>query len=157
MPAKNSPFHPGTKTLLQRYIIVEAETGQEKMWLQAMKDACYNDNLRRSGTISWAAYCAHKQPVQNVKVTRTASPLPLLSLLSGNDTSCYGSCEAIVNKLNPGQVLVITFDQPLYAFIDMSLLLHQRIGVISFVLIHTRDITYHRRNIMGFAIQMEAT
>lgn len=46
------------------------------MWLQVVRDACDNDDVQRLGNISWAAYHAHKQLVQNVIVTPTAL-LPL--------------------------------------------------------------------------------
>lgn len=67
--------------------------------------------------ISWAAYHASQQPVQCHPPTITAM-LPLFPDDSKSVAMIRHSMNMIkqaVHELNPGQVPVITLDQPLYA------------------------------------------
>ena len=115
-PSKKPPIPSGTQNLLQR-TVAEAEMGQEKMWLQVVRDACDNDDVQCSGNISWSAYHAHKQLVRNVIVTPTAL-LPLFHDQAHSVAMIRHAMDVVkaaVNKLNPGQVPVVTLDQPLFA------------------------------------------
>ena len=115
-PNKKPPVPSGTQNLLQR-TLAEAEMDQEKMWLQVVRDVCDNDDVQRLGNISWAAYHADKQLLQNVTITPTAL-LPLFPDQAHSIAMIRHDMDVVksaVNKLKPGQIPVVTLDQPLIA------------------------------------------
>ena len=76
-------------------------------------------DTQRPGNISWAAYHADKQTTQDTSITVT--PTALLPLFHDQAHSvamirhAMDVVKAATNELNPGQIPVITLDQPLYA------------------------------------------
>ena len=117
-PAKKKPVPAGTQASLQRNP-AQAELDKEKKWLQAVKDACDSGDTQNPGNISWAAHHAESQAAQHTNITVT--PTALLPLFHDQAHSvamirhAMDVVKAAVNELNPGQIPVITLDQPLYA------------------------------------------
>lgn len=77
----------------------------------------YLQEIEGDSNISWAAYHANKQVVQDRPPTVTAM-LPLFNEDSKSMAMIRHSMDVVklaVQELNPGQVPVITLDQPLYA------------------------------------------
>lgn len=77
----------------------------------------YLEDVHMDSNISWAAYHANQQPVQDCLPTITAM-LPLFPDDSKSVAMIRHSMDMIkkaVQELNPTQVPVITLDQPLYA------------------------------------------
>ncbi len=113
-PNNNPPIPGGAESFLQKGI-TETDLSQENMWLQVVRDACDSDDVL-AGNYSWAAYHAHKQ-VTTIAITPTA----LLPLFHDQAHSvamirhAMNVVKAAINKLNPGQVPVVTLDQPLFA------------------------------------------
>lgn len=114
-PNKNPPVPAGTQKLLQR-TPAETEMGQEKMWLQVVKDAC-DDDVQRPRNTSWAAYNAHNQPAQNITVTPTAcfhSSTPKLTWWQ-RYVMPWMLWRQQSTSWTLDKVPVVMFDQPLYA------------------------------------------
>ena len=99
-------FHP---------IISELGKEEEKDWLQNVKELLWRKERNHHGTVSWAAYRA-------LQATPTLHRPAIISLLpmfeerkrpfAGDDQTFHGCA---VHHVNPAQILVIAFDQPLFA------------------------------------------
>ena len=75
------------------------------------------DDMPEDTYISWSAYHASKQPESNVPAAITAL-LPLFHEQSKSVAMMRHSLNIVkqtVQFLNPGQIPVVTIDQPLYA------------------------------------------
>lgn len=78
----------------------------------------YLQIIDRDTNLSWAAYHASQQEVQDCPLTTVTAMLPLFRDDSKSVGMIRHSMDVIkrtVQKLNPAQVPVITLDQPLYA------------------------------------------
>ena len=89
---------------------------QEYGWLDTVKDSIDN-NIVEPKNVTWAGYHAEK-------TIRKVQPLPIFAMLplfrhSANTAAMIrhslSVAAAAIKKLNPQQVPVVTFDQPLYA------------------------------------------
>ena len=81
----------------------------------------YLEVVHADSNISWAAYHASQQPVQDCPPTITAM-LPLFPYDSKSVAMIRHSMDMIkkaVHELNPTQIPVITLDQPLYSIAKM--------------------------------------
>ena len=84
-----------------------------------MKDACDSGDTQNPGNISWAAHHAENQSAKDTSITVT--PTALLPLFRDQAHSvamirhAMDVVKAAINELNPGQIPVVTLDQPLYA------------------------------------------
>ena len=90
---------------------------KETSWLETMAIKIKKDKIEKSDCVSWAAYHASQQPPLNRLLTNIAL-LPLFHENANYVAMILHSMNMVkktVNQLNPGQVPVLTMDQPLYA------------------------------------------
>jgi hypothetical protein len=90
---------------------------EEYRWLDQMKTLLTNDTLNENDTVSWAAYHASLQPPISENSVALTSLLPLFYDQAKSVAMIRHSMDVVkqaVDILNPGQVPIITVDQPLY-------------------------------------------
>ena len=92
-------------------------TKEENRWIEHAIQLMQKDELQKSDSISWAAYFASRQP-------ETTDPAALISLLPlfNEKAATFAMIKhgmdiqrQITAHLNPGQIPVTAFDQPLFA------------------------------------------
>ena len=92
---------------------------KEVMWLEHVKTVLSNDCLQEDETVSWSAYHANQQSsLISEEAVAITSLLPLFYDQAKSLAMIKHSMDVVkqaVDILNPGQVPVITMDQPLYA------------------------------------------
>ena len=102
-------FHP---------IISELGKEEEKDWLQNAKELLWREEHNHHGTMSWAAYCSLQATPTLYWPAIIAALLPMfvenahLLAMIKHSTDVI---RAAVHHVNPAQIPVIAFDQPLFA------------------------------------------
>ena len=114
LPAADPMLPPVPVTFTQQ---LQKVTHAEHMWLATVDKTLSDSDDGDPGNLSWAAFHAEHD-------TREKQPLPVSALMplfrySANNVAMVRHCFAVVKhvlmKLNPGQIPVLTFDQPLFA------------------------------------------
>ena len=92
---------------------------EELNWLENVNNTTKNQaNLKENETVSWTAYHSTTDQQQNNSPSAISVLLPLFPDQAKSEAMIRHTMDVIkacVNHLNPGQVPVITMDQPLYA------------------------------------------
>ncbi len=86
-------------------------------WLEWVRAVISSEETIEYKNISWAAYHASRQEISSI-VPAVSALLPLFPDDSKSAAMIRHSMTVVkkaVNKLNPGQIPVVTLDQPLYA------------------------------------------
>ena len=80
-------------------------------------NALKKENLTKDEWASWSAYHASIQTTKDptCRYQCTVTFVSGKCKFSGNDTTFYGQCKDINEYLNPGQILILAADQPLFA------------------------------------------
>ena len=94
---------------------------QEKCWVEHALKELNKDNLTSKDAIAWAAYHSSEQPIEKDPPAISAL-LPLFYEKAATPVMIKHGMNALKQAttfLNPGQVPVIAFDQPLFALAKM--------------------------------------
>ena len=121
-PVSNSAMMKAEIPLLEGELrddksVLYEELQMESQWLADTAAACsaaYHPTTKDSG-ISWAAFHANRQ--EGIPETMKTAILPLFTESSNSPAMikhAMSITNAVVKHLNPGQIPVITLDQPLY-------------------------------------------
>ena len=101
-------FHP---------IMSELGKEEDKDWLQNVKELLWREEHNHRGTVSWAAYRA-LQTTPTLHQPAIIAPLPMFVENAHSLAMIKHSMDvirAVVHHVNPAQIPVIAFDQPLFA------------------------------------------
>ncbi|KAK3747349.1 hypothetical protein QZH41_019686, partial [Actinostola sp. cb2023] len=91
---------------------------KEYRWLEEVREIMFHDTFEGDEALSWAAYHASCQPSDKDSRQSITSLLPLFYDEAKSVAMIRHSMDVVkkaLEILNPGQVPVVTFDQPLYA------------------------------------------
>ena len=121
MPVKHNDYYHTNETttmLINEYSITLC-TCLFHRWLEQMKTVLATDTLHGNETISWAAYHASLQPPNAIPESSVtlSSLLPLFYDQAKSVAMIRHSMDVVrqaLEILNPGQIPIITLDQPLY-------------------------------------------
>ena len=89
----------------------------EYEWLSTIAELLQKENLDPTDFVSWAAYHANRQP-DNIRYISPIAVMPLFTESSNTGAMIMHAMKLVAlaaQYLHPGQVPVITMDQPLYA------------------------------------------
>ena len=110
VPPLSGPARPNTPSL-------DTHLSEEYQWLKQVKALMQQHSIEQGDDMSWAAFYATKQQ-SFIDDTTTIALMPLF--LENAHTAAMmhhamSYIKKVIDHLNPGQVLVMAVDQPLYA------------------------------------------
>ena len=114
----NAPLQPSITSVFKR-----AE-GKEQMWLNAT-EFIFKDGVELAAPVGWAAF--HAQAIQEPVFPIESAVLNIWPDKASTPSMQKHSMEtaiSVTNKLNPGQIPVLTVDEPLYAICKQLQLQH---------------------------------
>ena len=110
-PIIAGPVTPKTNKLLD-------DEKVENRWLQKLVSVFLEETVDKDDFVSWAAFHASLQDPNNVKLPTPIALMPMFREASHSVAMimhCMKTNQEATQLLNPGQVPVLTMDQPLYA------------------------------------------
>ena len=118
--AKSNTVVPEVK-VEQKIVCLDKALEAENEWMQNSTRLLKNEEVEKGDAIAWAAYHA-SQKTPTHRLPALCAMLPLFYEKSATPTVIKHRMDVVkqvTNLLTPGQIPVITFDQPLFALVKL--------------------------------------